>query len=241
MVSVRSQQPSREFEVASVKPNWLDDHLVQVRVGPGPTFIARGYTLVLLMQRAYGVMDWNVAGGPDWIRVDRWDVTARADIPGDLTEDLLQPMLANLLAKRFKLRVHETTQDTDAYALEIARGGPKLKRSTATDSDRDAGRFTATGLEFTAITMTDFARFVGGKLGLVAVDQTGLPGRYDVKAEWRVAPRQTDLAGGDPREPLQDAVFTALESQLGLKLAAKKVPVRTIVIDGVEKASALDN
>jgi uncharacterized protein (TIGR03435 family) len=88
--------------------------------------------------------------------------------------------------------------------------------------------------------MADLARFVAGKLGLVAVDQTGLPGLYDVKAEWRVTPRPSDVAV-DPREALQDAVFTALESQLGLKLVAKKVPVRTIVIDGVEKASALDN
>jgi len=241
-VSVRAAgQPPREFEVASVKPNLLDDRIVQVRVGPGPTFMARGYTLVLLMQRAYGVMDWNVSAGPDWIRTDRWDVAAKADIPGSLTEDILQPMLANLLAKRFKLRVHESSEEMAAYALEVARGGPKVKRSTSSEDGRDSGRFTATGLEFTALSMADFARFVSGKLGLVGVDQTGLPGLYDFKAEWRVTPGQTDLAGGDPHEPLRAAVFAALETELGLKLSPKKVPVRMIVIDGVEKASALDN
>ena len=67
------------------------------------------------------------------------------------------------------------------------------------------------------------------------------PGVYDVKAEWRITPDQSDLALGDPREPLRAAVFAALETQLGLKLTPKKVPVRTIVIDSVEKASALDN
>ena len=56
-VAVAVGQTPREFEVVSVKPNLLDDHIVQVRVGPGPTFMARGYTLVLLMQRAYGVME----------------------------------------------------------------------------------------------------------------------------------------------------------------------------------------
>jgi len=61
---------------------------------------------------------------------------------------------------------------------------------------------------------------------------------YDVKADWRVVPGQTDLAGGDPREPLRAAVFAALETELGLKLSPKKVPVRMIVIDSVEKASA---
>jgi uncharacterized protein (TIGR03435 family) len=240
-VRALAAQSPREFEIASVKPNLLDDRIVQVRVGPGPVLTARGYTLVLLMQRAYGVMDWNVTGGPDWIRTDRWDVTAKADIPGDLTEDLLQPMLASLLAKRFKLRVHETTQDMDAYALEIARGGPKVTRSAVNGSREPKASFTATGLEFEAISMPDLARYVAGKLGLVAIDRTGLPGLYDVKAEWRVMPRPTDAAGADPREALQDAVLTALEQQLGLKLAAKKVPIRMIVIDSVEKASALEN
>jgi uncharacterized protein (TIGR03435 family) len=240
-VQLSAGQAPREFEVASVKPNLLDDRIVQVRVGPGPTFMARGYTLVLLMQRAYGVMDWNVSSGPDWIRSDRWDVQARADIAGDLKEEILQPMLANLLAKRFKLRVHETSEERSAYALEIARGGLKVRQSTSSENGRDSGRFTDTGLEFTALSMTDFARFVSGKLGLVGVDQTGLPGLYDFKADWRVTPGQTDLAGGDPREPLRAAVFSALETQLGLKLTPKKVPVRMIVIDSVEKASALDN
>jgi uncharacterized protein (TIGR03435 family) len=243
-VSVRAAagQLPREFEVASVTPNLLDDHIVQVRVGPGPTFMARGYTLVLLIQRAYGVMDWNVTGGPDWIRTDRFDIAAKADIRGDLTEELLQPMLASLLAKRFKLRVHESSEEMQAYALEVARGGPKLVRSTSSGNQQDSFRFNnATGLEFKGISMPDFARYVGGKLGLVAVDQTGLAGLYDVKADWRVTPGQTDLAAGDPREPLRAAVFVALETQLGLKLSPKRVAVRTIVIDSAERASSVDN
>ena len=55
-------------------------------MGPGGRFAARGDTLVLLIQRAYGVMDWNVAGGPGWIRDDRFDVNAKANVPGNLTE-----------------------------------------------------------------------------------------------------------------------------------------------------------
>ena len=87
----QAQAPT-EFEVASVKPNLADDRLVTIRVGPGGVFIATGYTLVLLMQRAYGVMDWNVSGGPGWIRTDRFDVAAKANVRGDLTEAALQPM-----------------------------------------------------------------------------------------------------------------------------------------------------
>src|SRR5437879_6873051 len=91
-------QAPTEFEVASVRLNTANDRIVTIDVGPGDTFRARGYTLVLLMQRAYGVMDWNVTGGPGWIRTDRWDVAAKANITGSLTERQLPPMLQRLLA-----------------------------------------------------------------------------------------------------------------------------------------------
>src|SRR6266403_795124 len=83
-------QAPTEFEVASVRPNTANDRIVTINLGPGGRFDARGYTLVLLMQRAYGVMDWNVSGGPGWIRTDRYDVAANALVPGNLTEEQLK-------------------------------------------------------------------------------------------------------------------------------------------------------
>ena len=104
--SLFAQVPApTEFEVASVRPNTANDRIVSINVGPGGRFAARGYTLVLLMQRAYGVMDWNVSGGPGWIRTDRYDVSAKAIVEGNLTETQLRPMLQRLLAERFKLRL----------------------------------------------------------------------------------------------------------------------------------------
>jgi hypothetical protein len=48
-----SQVPApTEFEVASVRLNTANDRIVTINVGPGGRFTARGYTLVLLMQRA---------------------------------------------------------------------------------------------------------------------------------------------------------------------------------------------
>ena len=116
--------PAAEFEVATVKQNKLDDRIVTVNLSPGGRFDARGYTLVLLMQRAYGVMDWNVTGGPGWIRMDRWDVSAKAGTSATLTEKQLQPLLQSLLAERFKLKVHRDSKETAGHALLVARNGP---------------------------------------------------------------------------------------------------------------------
>src|SRR6266404_5068914 len=97
-IAAFSQPPPTEFDVASVRLNTANDRVVSINVGPGGRFACRGYTLVLLMQRAYGVMDWNVTGGPGWIRTDRYDVAANALVPGNLTEEQLKPMLQALLA-----------------------------------------------------------------------------------------------------------------------------------------------
>jgi uncharacterized protein (TIGR03435 family) len=236
--AVFAQTPSPAFEVASVKPNTLDDRIVTVNVGPGARFAARGYTLVLLIQRAYGVMDWNITGGPGWIRTDRFDVSAKANIPGNLTERQLRPMLQALLADRFKLRLHPSSEEVPGYALVTAKGGPKVKPSADGEGHPDTFRYTNTGLSGQGISMADFARYVGGKLGLVAVDETGLPGFYDVKADWKV---EIDPSDPDPRAAMLTAVLAAVQDQLGLKFAAKKITIRTLVIDHAERASGLEN
>jgi uncharacterized protein (TIGR03435 family) len=232
---------AQEFEVASVRQNKLDDRIVTVNVGPGGNFNARGYTLVLLMQRAYAAMDWNVTGGPGWIRTDRWDVAAKADVSGSLTERQLQAMLQALLADRFKLRLHRDAKEMSGYALVVARGGLKVHASSDGEEHPDSFRLNGTGLTGQGVNMEDFARFVGGKLGLVVVDNTGLKGSYDFKASWKAEPevvQPTDgTPGPDPRDGLRGAVFAALQDQLGLQIIPQKITVHTLVIDSVEKAS----
>ena len=228
---------SPAFEVASVKPNTADDRIVTINVGPGDRFTARGYTLVLLMQRAYGVMDWNVSGGPGWIRTDRFDVTAKAQVAGNFTDVQLQPMLQGLLAERFKLRLHKESKEMSGYALVVGKGGPKVKAVANGEEHPDTFRMSGTGLSGQGIAMANLARYVGGKLGLVAVDQTGLKGVYDFKVDWTVDTGLDTggLPGIDPRDPLRSAVFTALQDQLGLKLAAQKIAVPMLIIDHVER------
>jgi uncharacterized protein (TIGR03435 family) len=228
-----------EFEVASIRPNTANDRIVTIDVGPGGRFAARGYTLQLLIQRAYGVMGWNISGGPGWIDTDRYDVSAKAIVAGNLTEAQLRPMLRALLAERFKLRLHEASREMAGYALVVGRGGLKVKAVADGDEHADTFRMRADGIQAQGLTMEDFARYVGGKLGLVAVDRTGLKGAYDFDVHWTEEKGQDTgaLPGIDRREALRPVVFGALEDQLGLKFAAQKIAVRMLVIDSVEKAS----
>jgi uncharacterized protein (TIGR03435 family) len=65
-------------------------------------------------------------------------------------------------------------------------------------------------------------------LGRQVVDQTGLNGSYDFDLQYAL----DELTATDTdRMPLLDAV----QSQLGLKLEARKGPVKVIIVDHIEK------
>jgi uncharacterized protein (TIGR03435 family) len=73
------------------------------------------------------------------------------------------------------------------------------------------------------------------------VDMTGLTGRYDFSLEYSVTELKNLVrASGADASQIPDfggeqpSIFTSVES-LGLKLEARKAPVKVIVIDSVQK------
>lgn len=63
------------FEVASIKPNRLNDRIVVIQ-SQGNRFTARGHSLGMLIRTAYEVQEFQIVGGPDWIDTDRFDIAA---------------------------------------------------------------------------------------------------------------------------------------------------------------------
>jgi uncharacterized protein (TIGR03435 family) len=68
------------------------------------------------------------------------------------------------------------------------------------------------------------------------VDKTGMTGKYDVTLTWT-----PDRASGPNSAPPTDAsgpsIFTAVQEQLGLKLQPARGPVKSLVIDHIERPS----
>src|SRR5579863_1228386 len=69
----------------------------------------RNATLVDLIRTAWGVEAGDVAGGPDWLDLDRFDVIATA--PAGASAETLKNMLRGLLEDRFQLSVHNGEKD----------------------------------------------------------------------------------------------------------------------------------
>jgi uncharacterized protein (TIGR03435 family) len=84
------------------------------------------------------------------------------------------------------------------------------------------------GLAGTNITMTQLSERLSAYMGRPVIDRTGLTGPYDFKFEYH---------GDDRTNDLISTILTSVQA-LGLKLETGKGPVKTLVIQSVEKPAA---
>src|SRR5262249_42303666 len=82
--------------------------------------------LRVLIRTAYGVRDYQVVDGPDWINSTRYNIEAKA--ADAATSAQLMLMLQSLLADRFKLQVHKETRNLPVYELRVDKIITKLQR-----------------------------------------------------------------------------------------------------------------
>jgi bla regulator protein blaR1 len=128
----RPPTPAVAFEAVSVKPNIAGGMFARVDERSPGRFTAINVPVALLVRFAYGLEDFEVAGGPRWLETDRYDVVASAG--GEATTDQKRAMLRQVLQDRFKLAAHTERRELPTYALLMARNdgrfGPGLHRST---------------------------------------------------------------------------------------------------------------
>jgi hypothetical protein len=70
-----------QFDVASIKKNPLGGARVGVETPPG-RFQATNTPLRFLIRWSYRIAEPRIVGGPGWIGVDRFDVSATASVEG---------------------------------------------------------------------------------------------------------------------------------------------------------------
>jgi uncharacterized protein (TIGR03435 family) len=250
---------TRRFDAASVKPSRRDALAGGgFRIEPGH-FLADNTTVEALVRFAYGLEFGEkeaVAGGPAWLRSDRFQVEARGEAT---TASALEAMVRSLLADRFKLRLHEEKRDREVYVLTLVRRdgtfGPALRPTSPAEAAHCAAieshppatpEITPDGLKRCAASfrggmklrgrpLADLTDMLGELVERTVIDRTGLDQRFD--ADLDAALNWDHLAGGASSDiaGTNAVIFTALREQLGLKLESGRDAVRTIVIDSVER------
>jgi uncharacterized protein (TIGR03435 family) len=188
---------------------------VKLSTGAGGTSVSmaphelifRNATVRYMVQMAYRVRDFQIAGGPAWIDSDRYNVTIKMDNwTRETREQMIAPALQTLLKDRFKLSIHRVMNDLPIYSLTVSKYGLRLPRSKATCTKFDWGRDAVQrspehcgGIEAGPNlrlnhTLDAAGMSISGPNGLIVVlsrelnrdviDKTGLTGFFDIHLEW---------------------------------------------------------
>jgi uncharacterized protein (TIGR03435 family) len=223
------QAQELKFDVVSIKPIQSDPSTDRFLFARGRT-LRSSATLSALIQWAYQNQDFRSKGLPDWVQWHFYLINAKAEGDVELTAEQFRQMARNLLSDRFQLSVHTETEDIDVLALVVDNKGLKIKESppgAVPSEQRFNGR-----LEATHYGIAKLVHRLNQGLDRKVIDETGLTGFYDLKLAW--TPESSALAASsDSSAP---SIFTAVQTQLGLKLELrKKYPINMVVIDRAEK------
>jgi uncharacterized protein (TIGR03435 family) len=225
-----------DWEVATVKPSDPNDTAGQHIRLRGRHVMLLDTTVEQFLLLGYGLQNSQLAGEPEWVKTERWDIDGVPDREGEPSWRQLQGMMQKILAERFGLKLHREQREMPVFALTVARGGPKMVGNTSDPNgwmDQQNGGIN--GLHVEALknaSMADLALILQFHVDRPVVDQTGLKGRYDFKLQWTVDEAQATAPDAPP------GLFTAIQDQIGLKLERVKAPADVLVIDKVERPTA---
>jgi uncharacterized protein (TIGR03435 family) len=225
---LRAQTARKAFEVASVKPCGSGDFggknggarsgggggdqgpspdRLSLNCQPLRSIIRMAYVVYPDGHRVMPGRTPPLEGGPSWIDSERYQITAKAE--GTPGQDMMRgPMLQALLEDRFKLKVRRESREVPAYALTVAKNGPKLQKfqegtcmvldfskppappapgekptPICTFSLRKR-KGTSVSWEMHGATLDDFSLGLGGDLDRIVIDKTGIAGKFDYYLEF---------------------------------------------------------
>lgn len=134
LVPVVAAHAQGGFEAASVKEHVAPGDGSLVGRQPGGRFGAQNASLREIIEYAYEIQGFQLAGNLTPVEAARWDITATLGAAGAQSgPDAIAPAVKALLADRFALVAHRETRTMQVYALRLARAdgapGAALKKS----------------------------------------------------------------------------------------------------------------
>jgi len=258
------QSPVASFEAATIKINKEAGFVAGLDRSAGGRFVVTNLPLSTIIGFAWQLDRFELQGGPDWIRSDRWDVVAKmaGDFPPTPPGAIDPAALAmrELLAERFKVSLRRETRDVDVYFLvktraentpglrpsttdcgalqkardAAARGGPPATDPNTQDRVVCGARNNGRRIQIGGYPMTTLADTLGRQMERRVVDRTGLAGSWEVDVAF-APPQATPGAAADPDSP---SLATALQERLGLRLESGRMSMPVTVVDRVERPVA---
>jgi uncharacterized protein (TIGR03435 family) len=238
------QDINPSFEVATVKQSAPDQKGRSIHV-QGRRFFTTETTLGYLIAWAYGIHARQIAGAPEWVDREKYDLMGEAEGDGQPNERQWKAMVQKLLADRFRLAFHREEREIPVLVLMTEKAGQKLTKSSGSPDRLSGMGFRGRPGAFFAhdANMADFASFM--QIAMVdrpVIDKTDIAGRFDFVLDWNpddfeLARLSVERSAAMEAAPNPD-LFTAIRQQLGLRLEGTKATAEVFVIDSAERPSA---
>jgi uncharacterized protein (TIGR03435 family) len=198
---------------------------------------------------------------PDWL--ESVPLAVDASMPPSTTESQFQEMLRTLITERFALQFHIEAKEIPGYVLTVAKDGLKMKPSTIVPDappvppsgvkykrgsygfpdfaaplppgpfNAEYGSDYGTRIVCQWCDAPKLANTLHRILNAPVTESTALTGKYDYTLTFAGDPPPGATLPETPN-PLP-SLFTAVQSQLGLKLDRARVSVETMVVDHIDK------
>ena len=228
----------------------------------GGRYEIRNSTMVDLIRYAYGTDPDKVFGGPSWLEMDRFDVTAK--LPPDTSADNRKLMLQALLKERFNLVTHPDSKPMTHHVLTVGKK-PQLKQAEGTEESgckpqQASGAPAEGGVRLSTmgpnggapITINlgagmtvqyscrniSMAGFVSGLRTMMFANLGPNPviDETGLKGTWNFDLRfSVSLFGPMGNTGDRVPLPEAIEKQLGLKLEERQIPTPVMVVDSVNQ------
>jgi uncharacterized protein (TIGR03435 family) len=246
--SLMDSRGTNPYAAASVRAAQAGGEFDDIQMLPDRMTITNA-TAKHLIEWAYQVKDYQVAGSPDWIGVNRYDIDIR-ETPsatqalqyssGKQWMEHRRAEIQGVLADRFHLRLDQRTPDSSIYALVATGYEPKFSPDTDLVVIHSGVLMKDGVLTLDHASLNDFADVLSEKLGRPILNETGLKGSYDLDLQ---LPRDPETGNPPPdvhnpnsvAPSVVAAIQSAVVEQLGLKLEPRTGPVKTLVIETLDR------
>jgi uncharacterized protein (TIGR03435 family) len=234
------------FDVISVKPNSSAGANGNINRRDDGIHI-ENFDLSTLIRFAFNLdFDGQMIGIPAWTRAAHFDIDARVaaeDVASfkKLSSTQIDDMLVKILEARFNIAVHREERQLPIYRLVLSKNGAKPEAVKPSKTAQTDYFLNANDVHISLHNepISALAAALTRRTRRTVVDQTGLPGNYDL--DLKFSPFNADPDAVVEEEARIDAgapdLFTALQEQLGFKLESGKGTVSCIVLDRIERPS----
>ena len=211
----QSSDSAPRFDMARAQPS-AKTATQFMRVAPvrNGRYEIRTATMLDLIRLAWTFQADRILGGPPWLELDHFDITAK--VPAETAPDTQHLMLQSLLKERFQLTLHRDMRPVPAWVLTTGKkpllkeadgsGETGCKLQTGSGPPPEGGSRIIFGdangtrtpvilgpgmtLHYSCrnMTMTAFASGLGGMRGvqlpMPVLDETGLKGLWNFDIRW---------------------------------------------------------